>query len=205
VAVNKIDLAFVLFWDYSMGQYPSDRFQARFNMSAWRLGGSFFGVAAINPYRGAPGRLARFDIPPPIPDEITRAQIQPILGRSLQKQARFGLPAEAGIPVIVIANEEIVDRERHPERLVDAFHYGALLGSARHIRLVGHDQQKKSLGFQCSQGFRHVRQDFQFVHTGRRVWLPLADNGAIQDSVAIEKNGPQRADSHLVSARLISG
>jgi len=80
-----------------------------------------------------------------------------------------------------------------------------LLRTTCYIRLIGHDQQQEAACFQLRQCSRNIRQDFQLLDTAGRIRFAIANHSPIQDAIPVQENGLQRTDSHLVSARLMSG
>ena len=171
-----------------------------------RCGGwTLFGIAAVDPYRGASSGLACFDITPAVADQVTGGKIQTVFRGSLKQQSWLWLPAVAGILVVVVADKEVVQGKRIAQFLVQDLDYAALLGSPGDVGLIRNHQEEKSASFQCFQRSWNIRQDFQFLEAGRRERLAAAHDRAIQNAVAVQEDGFQRTDSHLVWVRLISG
>ena len=87
------------------------------------------------------------DVAPAVADQKTAAEFQLVLVSALNEQAWFWLTAIAGVFVIVIADKEIIDRQRCTKFRVYTFDHAALLRATGDVGLIGHHQQKKSALF----------------------------------------------------------
>ena len=83
------------------------------------------------------------------------------------------------------------------------------LGAAGHVRLVGDHQQQEAAVLEAGQRRRRTGDNFQLGGGRGRIGLAIAHDGAVQDTVAIEKDRARQAqavtDSHLVSACFSAG
>jgi hypothetical protein len=61
--------------------------------------------------------------------------------------------------------------------------------AATDIRLICGDDQQKSGGLQFRTSFGNAGKNFKFGQISRRIWLAIARQRAIDDPVAIQKNG----------------
>src|SRR4029077_14929484 len=96
--------------------------------------------------------------------------------------------------------------------LVDRSDRSAAGDSARHVGLVGHDDQQVSGLLEGGTGLIHARKHGHLAERCGAVWPALAHDCGAEDTVAVEENGaaahqvvPGRTDSHLVAATLRAG
>jgi hypothetical protein len=71
-----------------------------------------------------------------------------MLCRRVEKQTGQRLPASAPVPVIVIADENVVQRELSEKKLVYALHLFSAARSAADVRLICNYHKKKTVLFQ---------------------------------------------------------
>ncbi len=98
-------------------------------------------------------------------------------------------------------------RQSRLQFMMDGLYVRPRLGPATNVRLVCHDDEKKSGGFKTDRGLHDIGIEFKFTRTRRRVRSSGANDRAIQDAVAVEEN--RTADylmlSHFVSLTFKSG
>ena len=95
--------------------------------------------------------MAGVDVAPAIAHHKTAGEIDMVFALGLQQQTGLGLAASAMIRIVMITDEDIVDRQRSRERLMNALNGFASLAAARNIGLVGDDEQSESVRFQVEQ------------------------------------------------------
>jgi hypothetical protein len=71
-------------------------------------------------------------------------------------------------------------------------------------RLVGDDHERQAEGFEGRQCFRSAGDDPDLGGRGWRIGFSVADDGLVENPVAIQENGSlHRTDFHLVSVCFI--
>src|ERR1051325_9156943 len=78
--------------------------------------GSGFRVAVVDQDRRTAGRPRGRDILPSVADQEARPEIDAVLGGGAKQQARTRLPAIAPIAIVVVADEQVVQRQRLEQR-----------------------------------------------------------------------------------------
>src|SRR5436190_1905139 len=169
--------------------------------------GATFIVAPIDENRGAPGAPPGIHVAPPIADHEAVGERNPRVARRRLQQSRFRLPALAAVAIVMIADAELVDRERRSQPRVHAVDHLAPLRAARHVGLVGDHDQAETGGAQPGQRLRHARQDLQRGLGCRRERPAVTDDWTIDYAVPVEEDGAPNAsvDSHFVCAALSAG
>src|ERR1051326_1164922 len=168
------------------------RFTKRPDALERRLGLTL-GVAVVDEERFAAGALAGFDVAPPVPDHVRAREIDLMALRGIEQAARTWLAAGAGLGIVVIADEEFVDRELTREFLVDLLDLGAFGRSARDVRLVRDDDQHVAGIAEAQQRVAGVGQHLDLRRRLRRKRLPVANDGAVDHAIAIKKYGSLQA------------
>src|ERR1700722_16674560 len=92
------------------------------------------------------------------------------------------------IRVVMITDEDIIDRQRGRQCPMDGLDGVAGLGAAGDIGLVGDYKQSESVRLQVEQRRRNLGQQFEFFHSGRRKRLAIAHYSAVEDAVAVEED-----------------
>jgi hypothetical protein len=118
----------------------------------FELGPSFL-ISVLDEYGTNSRSMASIDIPPAITDEEAFAQWYPIAGGGLSEKTGEGFAAIAGITVVVIADEEVVDGEGAAEFVVHAVYGFAGLRAAGYVGLVGYYDEAEAGGVERSKGF----------------------------------------------------
>ena len=95
--------------------------------------------------------VAGIDVAPAISHEETSREIDVVLALGLEQKSRPGLAASAIIRIIMVTDEDIVDRQRRGQRLMDGFDGLACVGAAGDIGLVGNDEESESVRLQVEQ------------------------------------------------------
>src|ERR1700722_15182390 len=150
---------------------------------------ALLGVAIVHEHRAATGAMAGFDVAPAVTHDEARFQIDIPDTSRLQQQPRLRLAAGAARRVIMRTDSDAIQ----PQKLLQALvHLRDLFGRnqpARNVRLIG-DQDKGESGFaQSVAGFANAGQQPQVRERGGRIWVSLAEDGAIDHSVAIQEYG----------------
>ena len=165
--------------------------------------GSPLVVAAFDQDGAAAGCSTRIDISPPIADHHRCRQIDAELRGRVEEHARLRLAAGAGVGIRVIANFDLVERKGRPQMIVHRFDNGTRLSTCADVRLIGRDDEMKAGGVQQLQRLRDAWQNIEILEPLRRIRLPAANDGAIDDAIAIDEDGSLHApagpltDSHL--------
>jgi hypothetical protein len=71
---------------------------------------------------------------------------------------------------------------------VDLLDHRLLLRAAGDVGLVGHDDERKTLGAQAAQRVFDAGEDFHLIDPGRGVGRAAADRRAIEHAVAVEEH-----------------
>ena len=128
-----------------------------------------------------------------------------------QDQSGSGLAAVAAGRVVVIADEELVDRQCAREGCIEYFDKSPILRSARDVGLIRNDEEQEVECFEPRQCRRRFGDDRQILERARWVWLSVAHDRSIENAVAVEENGAHAisaylvTDSHFVCARFSAG
>jgi hypothetical protein len=132
--------------------------------------------------------VAGIDVAPAVPHQETAAQVYIVLARRVKKHAGTGLTAGAVFHVIMIADKDIVDGQGRCQFPVHGLDFGTGDKAASNVGLVGDDVKWKAVRlefFQCRSGIWH---DFEIVAAGWWKRLAVANEGAVEDAIAIEEN-----------------
>ena len=148
-------------------------------------------VTAINEDCAAPGRMAAVYVPPPVAHHPALRQVNPQRLRRPQQHAGFGLAAIAFGRALacMIADLHAVNRQPPAHFRMNRFHGFLTQRAAAHVRLVGHHHQQKTCCLEPGASGRHLGKNLKFSQVPGRIRLPVALQGAVDDAVAIEKNG----------------
>jgi hypothetical protein len=176
-------------------QYPIYGFTQRLHSRIRRNRGATLFVITIDPNCLAPCGDARIDISPAIADHVAAIHVHTILFGAPQQQSHFRLTAIAGVVIGVKARIHVIKREfvsQNAMNLLDSF---GCLRPTSDIRLVRHDQQKKTCGLQTIERRTRIRDNAHFRRCRRRIRLALAYNGFVENPVSIKKYRARRAAS----------
>src|SRR5271157_2935002 len=195
-----------IFFQIDLFDDPLHGFAERPHSRVGRLRRSALAVSAVDPHRAAAGRLSGFDVAPAVADQKAAGQVRAETRSSFQYQPRLGLAAIASVAVVVRAYQNLVQRQLASQPRANRIHGFGGLCSARHIRLVRHDNQREAPPFQPLQRLRGARHNPHFGCGLRWIRFAVPYDGFVQHAVAVQKDGSlQRTDSHLVSACFTSG
>jgi hypothetical protein len=86
--------------------------------------------------------VSGIDIPPTVANEEALFQIDAVAFRGSQNQARPRLPAIAAVPVVVIANETIGNRQAAAQVIIYRFYRLAILTAPSNVGLVGNQNEE---------------------------------------------------------------
>jgi len=98
----------------------------------------FVTILVINQDGGAPRALPGFDVFPPVADQKTGAEVDPVTLGSLIQEAGLRLTARAMISIVMIADQDILQREGRKHRGINRFYNLSPLGASGHIGLIRH-------------------------------------------------------------------
>src|SRR5580700_4936942 len=130
---------------------PVSGFAQRSHGGFRRLRRLSLAVAVIDQNGLATRGVAGIDVAPAISHEVAPREINIVLALGLQQESGLGLAASAMVRIIMIADEDGVDRQRSREPLMDGFDGLTRLRAARNIRLVGNDEESESVCLQVDQ------------------------------------------------------
>jgi len=135
--------------------------------------------------------MAAIHISPAIANHPAFRQINVQFARGAQQHARLRLAAVAIGQTLarVKTNLHAVNGKLLDQMRVNCFHEFLFQGAASDIRLVRRNDQQKSGGFQFRAGAGNFGKEFKFIQVSRREWLAVAFQRAVDDTVAIQKNG----------------
>jgi len=137
-------------------------------------------------HRGAnASAFAGIDVSPAITDHDAAGDI---INRRTREKPGLGLTTVTSVPVVVIANPELVDREVGRQRGVDGLDGLKPLRATCNVGLIGHDDEREPGGLQLPEGILHTRKDLERVDGIRRPRNAVADVDAIQDAIPVEKH-----------------
>lgn len=165
----------------------------------------------IDENRAATGGACAIDVAPAIADQVAAFQIDAVRGSGMQQHAGFWFSAVARFAVAgasVKANFDSIERgEIRPQFGVHRFDRFAALRAAPYVRLIRDHNQKKSGILQLLAAFGYAGIKLKFAEVRGRKGEPVADHRAIDDAVAIEKDGGPAyfVLSHFVCAVFSAG
>jgi hypothetical protein len=168
-------------------------------------------IPVIDEKGAAASRLRAIDVAPAIADEEAALQVEVVNGSGAQQHAGLWFPAITRITMArpgVITDFDVVDARNVFAQLgVHCFDGFAALRSAAYVRLVGDDDQKKSGFLQLPAAFDGVGIKLELAEVRRRKGETIANYRAIENAVAIEKDGPlfYFVLSHFVCAVFSAG
>jgi hypothetical protein len=90
----------------------------------------------------------------------------------------------------VVTDEYGIERQLGLEPLVDGLHHRATLDPLGNVGLVSDDHEEKAGCFQVCQSIRDPGQNLESGNGIGRVRFTLADDGAVEDTVAVEEDCP---------------
>src|SRR5262249_19543460 len=175
---------------------PLDGFRQRPNVHIGWWHGSTLLVIVVNEDCPAARPAPRFDIPPAVPHHEAGRQIDAVPLRRGDDEAGARLAAVTACPVVVIADENLLQRDLHLNRAVDRLDTLAALRASRDIGLVGHsNRQKASLPKTPHRG-RYGGRNPQLTEIRRWMRPPVPANRIVQYPIAIQEHStPRSGDS----------
>lgn len=157
-----------------------------------RPGAQGFGVGVVDEHGLAAGGVAAVDIAPAIADHVAGGEFDPAFRGGAEEHAGGGLAEFRGLVAGVPGDFDAVEGQFAEEESVHGFHGFTGLSAAADIGLVGGDNEKKAVFAQEAAGFGDAGEDIEFGERLRRKRLAVAHFGAVEDAVAIEKDGAAR-------------
>ena len=155
---------------------------------------------------GAACAPASPDVAPSISHKVTLGKSDVVLDGSGVQHARRGLAAGTPVGIVVIAHAHIVKGERLAQMCVKGFDLISRGEAPDDVRLVGHDDKKKTGAMQTVQGVWYTRKNLEIIQCKRRLRLPGSEDFPVDHPVAIQKNGGrQGAASDFVWAAFTFG
>ena len=100
-----------------------------------------FLIMPVDQNRPAVSRCAGVDITPPVADQKTASQIDPVFACRIQHQSRLGLATGTRVSVVVPTGSNFIDRECCGQEAMNGLHGLPTLQAAGYIWLVGDDNQ----------------------------------------------------------------
>src|SRR5579862_51009 len=154
-----------------------------------RLSGFSLAIAVIDQYCLATCSVAGINITPAIPHHKTASQIDIMPASSLEKKAWTGFAASTLIRIIMITDEDVVDGKFRCELLVHGINFGTSKIAAGNIRLVRDDVERETMLLEFLESGSCAWQNFKMMQSWWRQWFAISKHRAIEDAIAIEKNG----------------
>ena len=137
--------------------------------------------------------MSAIHVAPSIADEETTAQIDRTIRRGSKQHSGLRFPAIARLAVAGAGVITDFDRVKRRHRLVKLPVHGlnqfAALSSPANIRLVRHDKEEETGLLQTRAAFRNAGIQLKLFQRRRWKRMTVANDGPIQDAVAIEKDG----------------
>jgi hypothetical protein len=128
-----------------MSQNPIHRLRQGIDTSVRSRRGRSFGIATIDPDGPASCPGSSIDVAPPVSGQEAAAQIDSILSRCAEHQARQRLSAITCIAVVMITGKYVIQWQLGAQPAGDFLDNFALLAPSGHIGLIGNNQKKKFL------------------------------------------------------------
>lgn len=191
-------------------QNRRNRFGKTSDGKVWLLS-QRFAVIAIDKDRAATGGVRAIDVAPAIADQKAAGEIDAVSLRRAQQHAGLRFSAIARIAMTcpgMKTNFDSVQRgHSRAQRGVHRFDRLTILRSATNVRLVRHDDQKKPGLFKLPAVFSDVGIKLELAKVRGRKRKPVADHRAVENAVAIEKDGAPvyLVLSHFVCAVFSAG
>lgn len=154
-----------------------------------RGGGAALAVLVVEEDGAAASGVAGVDVAPAVADDEAGGEVDLMAGGACEHESGLGFAAGAIVFVVVIADDEIVEGEGGAEEIVNLFDGGLGLAAAGDVGLVGDDDEEEAGGAETVEGFGGAGEDLHFGSGGGRVGAAIADDGAVEDAVAIEEYG----------------
>jgi hypothetical protein len=145
-------------------------------------------VAAINEDRPAASAEAGLNIAPAVADHEARIKVDPASLRGVDEHSGLGLAACASVCVVVRANNDLVERKRHEQSVVNAPDGFFGLCPASDIGLVRDDDELKAGPAQTVAGLLDTRKDLDLVQVAGRARDAVAYNRCVQYAVPVEED-----------------
>src|ERR1039458_169724 len=137
-------LSVSIFFQIDLFDDPLHGFAERPHPRIGRLFGCPLAVSAIDPHCQASGRLPGFDVAPSVADQKAAGKVRAETRGPFQDQPWLGLAAIAAVAVVVRAYQNLVQRQLAAQPRSNLIHGFSGLRAPRHIRLVRHDNQRRS-------------------------------------------------------------
>jgi len=124
-------------------------------------------------------------IPPPVPNEEALFKIDAVAFRGLQNEAWPRFPAIAAVPVIVIADEAIVNRQAVAEVIVHRLYGLTILTAASDVGLVGNQNEEIIRQMKLRERPFRVGREFHLTDVFRRIRFAVPDGGTDDNPVTV--------------------
>jgi len=92
----------------------------------------------------------------------------------------------------MVTDFDAVNRQLTAHFGVDGFHHFLFQCAAAHVRLVGHHHEQETGPLELRARGGGIGENFKFSQAARRIGLGFALQGAVDDPVAVKKNGAAR-------------
>jgi len=117
-----------------------------------RLTSERFVIAPVDENGPTSCPLACFDVLPTVADDEAPRQVDMVFPCSSQDQPGKWLSTIAPIPVVMIANENVIQLQSSPELCIDCFSCFPVLSSTGDVGLIADHNQAKSRVSESVQG-----------------------------------------------------
>jgi len=154
-----------------------------------RAVGAAFAIFVVQKKGLTSSALAGFDIAPTVAHDVAAGEVDIPTARGLEQEARPGFAAEATVGVIVRADAHIVELQVLLKLVVDLGDLFGGGGAAGDVRLIGDEDQRETGFAEFAAGFADSVQQAEIGKRYGRVGLSIAEDSAIDDSIAIEEDG----------------
>ena len=138
--------------------------------------------------------LPGLDITPAVAntDALRKVEVQ-ARGR-VENHPRTRLAARTVIGIIVGAHHDVVQRQPRAQRIMQPVDLVAGLFAPSDVRLVGHDDERKSQLPQTITSLDDAGQHAQVLHTGRRMRGAVTHVDLVEHPVTVQENRGAGAD-----------
>src|SRR5437763_6670015 len=153
-------------------------------------------IPAINKDRSTSCRARAIDISPPISDYVTGVKINIQLGCCSENHARPRLATIARLAVTLASMKTDLDAidpwKRRSQFCVHRLDVFATLSASADVGLVRDNDQKKSRCLQSRATVCSIFVQFKIVEARGRIRATVADDGPVNNSIAIQEDSAPR-------------
>ena len=158
-------------------------------------------VGIVDENRPAAGGVARVDVAPAIADHPALRQIDVQFFGGAEQHSRLWFAAIAVGSTLagMIADLDSIQSDPLTQVFMERFHGGLGQSTAADVWLVRGDDEKETGLLQPGARFDDAWENLEFLQHRRRVGLAVTGEGAVDDAIAVQEDGPPHfVPSHLV-------